>query len=293
MYSERDIKISDFITIKQYSDDFFKVIYHCLPVRLSGFELLDSSDSSVLLDCSADSLEFLNDRKLDNNVSRARNTVFELVYCNDWDWFFTGTLAPRNGDRTDLNDFRKKFTRFIRNLRSKKGFSINYLLVPETHFDCQSWHFHGLISGLPFSELEQFRVGMKMGKGIADKVLRGDLVFDWPRYSRSFGWCDLEPIRNKEAVSKYLVKYIYKTFDTSRGVTELYKHLYYCSSGLQRAKVIKKGFPSMRVDENLDWQFENEYVKVFSTRDASLINNLCDSLCDLNDFVNGKMKYSV
>lgn len=30
-----------------------------------------------------------NEQKLDNNLQRARAMIFELAYCNQWDYFFT------------------------------------------------------------------------------------------------------------------------------------------------------------------------------------------------------------
>lgn len=53
-----------------------------------------------------------------------------------------------------------------------------------------------------------------MGKAIADKVCRGDIVFNWKAYQKKFGFCDLEPIVNHEAVAKYLttVYFYYSEF---------------------------------------------------------------------------------
>ena len=78
-----------------------------------------------------------------------------------------------------------------------------------------------------------------MGKALADKVSKGDIVYNWLAYQNKFGFCDLEPIRNAEAVSKYITKYINKNLATS--VKELNAHLYYHSRGLQMAQTIKKG----------------------------------------------------
>lgn len=96
-----------------------------------------------------------------------------------------------------------------------------------------------------------------MGKGLADKVVKGDVVYNWKAYFDRFGFCDLEPIRNHEAVSKYVTKYINKELASS--VTELNAHTYYHSRGLNFAKLKKKG--TMNWD-NIAPTFENEYCSV-------------------------------
>lgn len=66
---------------------------------------------------------------------------------------------------------------------------------------------------------------------------------------KKFGWCDLEPIKNNEAVSKYLTKYITKTIldsESGRGVKESEKNIYYCSQGLNRSQVIKKEYQRLQ-----------------------------------------------
>lgn len=181
----------------------------------------------------------VNDEKLAENICRAKSAIFELAFCNPWDWFFTATLDPRKYDRSDLERFHKDLTQWFRDYRKKFGVSIKFLLIPELHSDGKSWHMHGFLSGLPADHLHLFQLGDTMGKAIADKVKAGDLVYDWPAYHRKFGFCDLEPIRNPEAVSKYITKYINKNLASS--VTELGAHLYYHSRGLERAKTIKKG----------------------------------------------------
>lgn len=181
----------------------------------------------------------VNDSKLDENIRRAKNFIFELAFCNPWQYFFTGTLNPKLYDRTDLQKYHKDLTQWLRDQGKKFGCKIDYLLIPELHTDGKSWHIHGFMNGLPDIELKQFVIGDKMGKALADKVSKGDIVYNWIAYQKKFGFCDLEPIRNAEAVSKYVSKYINKNLATS--VKDLNAHLYYHSRGLRGAETIKKG----------------------------------------------------
>ena len=199
----------------------------------------------------------VNTSKLDENLSRTKNKIFELAYCNKWDYFFTGTLNPNKHDRTDLELFHKQLTQFIRDTNKKYNCKIKFLFVPELHSDRKSWHIHGFLQGLPDNLLSQFKIGDKMGKVIAEKVQNGEIVYNWLDYSKKFGFCDLEPIKNHEAVSKYITKYINKELATS--VTELNAHQYYHSRGLQMATKIKEG--SMLWD-NTTPSFQNDYCKI-------------------------------
>ena len=213
------------------------------------------------------------DFKLSQSISRSKKIIFELAFCNEWNWFFTGTLNPNVHDRTDLNKFHRDLTLFLRRYGVKNGLKIHFLLVPELHDDGKSWHVHGLISGLPLSHLKQFEIGDKMSKKLLEKVLNGEKIYNWLEYSRKFGFCDLELIKNHEAVSKYITKYINKKLGSD--VKEQNAHTYYCSRGLRRAEKIKIG--SMNWG-NIESDYKNEYCSV-ATLDYTpeLFNNLLNS----------------
>lgn len=198
----------------------------------------------------------VHDFKLEENIQRAKNIIFEYAFCNPWDWFFTGTLDPKKYDRTNLDKFHKDLTDWLREYGRYHKIKIKFLFVPEQHSDGISWHIHGFLYGLPKELLKQFVVGDVMGKGLAEKVKRGDVVYNWLPYAKKFGFCDLEPINNPEAVSKYVMKYINKNLASS--VKELNAHLYYHSRGLNRAEVIKKGVMAAPITPT----YENEYCSV-------------------------------
>ena len=118
---------------------------------------------------------------------------------------------------------------------------------------------HGFLHGLPVEHLHQFQIGDIMGAGLADKVKRGGVVYNWPAYSDKFGFCDVECVRNHEAVSKYMTKYICK--DLAQSVTDLNAHMYYHSRGLCFAETIKKGSMSMAVD--IEPSYTGDYCSVY------------------------------
>lgn len=212
----------------------------------------------------------VNENKINESILRSKSKIFELAFCNPWDWFFTGTINPNKQDRTDLELFHKQLTQWLRDYNKKYKLNIKFLFVPEKHKDGKSWHIHGFIYGLPVEHLIQFQVGDKMGKGLADKVIQGDIVYNWQAYFNRFGFCDLEPIRNHEAVSKYITKYINK--ELANSVTELNAHTYYHSRGLKFAELIKKG---TMIWEDIAPTYENDYCSVvWLDYSEELYNNL-------------------
>ena len=230
--------------VKVYGDKVIKVMrLRCL--RNSGVETDEEYKRGV------------NSEKLDINIQRTKQSIFGLARCNEWDYFFTGTIDPQKYDRTDLEKYHKDFTQFLRDQSKKHGCKIKFLVVPELHADGRSWHLHGFLSGLPEDQLHRFRYGVdKMSTALAVKVLNGDPVFNWTAYADKFGFCDLEPIRNPEAVSKYVQKYICK--DLARSVSEVGAHMYYRSRGLKEPTIEKIGVSSLQLTPD----YENEYVAI-------------------------------
>lgn len=216
-------------------------------LRTSG---LDVTDKKQITRCS------VNDKKLSNNITRARNHIYEIASCNNWDFFVTLTIDSAKYNREALEIYRKDLVIFLRDYGKKYGIKIKFLLIPELHSDGKSWHLHGLFYGLPASHLHQFVIGDTMGKQIAEKVKNGDTVYKWIPYENKFGWCVFEPIKNHEAVSKYIVKYINK--DLERSVTGLNAHLYYHSRNLNEAKKLMSGTLTV----HLDYDFVNEYCSI-------------------------------
>ena len=226
--------ITDYYNIKKLNEDIYKIIYCKLPIKRPGFEQERKFDRS----------RNVHDRKLANSIARARTRVFEIAICNDFDYFVTLTLNKQYLDRYDLKEYIKKLGQFIRDYRKKYKANVQYLLIPEKHTD-GAWHMHGLIKGIPKEHLKINKHGFK----------------DWEEYSKRFGYISIDEIRNQEAVSKYITKYIRKSFDTGRGVTDKESKLYYCSRGLRRPRKKKEGTLNSYQLDKIPFTFDNDYVK--------------------------------
>lgn len=239
--SDKQLYLRDVATINKYGNSYKLTLHKA--IREAGWE-----DADVWAELERKAIK--NTEKLKNNISRAKAKIFEYAMCNDWDYFITCTLDQQKYDRTDLAKFRKDLAQFIRNQRTKYQCDIRYLLIPEQHKDGKSWHMHGLLGGVKDEMLADFNgnVPLKL------KVMG---YKNYPEYQKKFGFVSLGEIKNKDAVSKYITKYINKNME--RSVIELGCHMYYCSRGLNRSVKIKQGL--LRVPPT-EWDFENEYVKV-------------------------------
>ena len=203
-----------------------------------------------------DNSEVQNDEKFDSSISRARSKIWELSICNDWDFFFTITINPNLMDRFDLNNFHLEFTKFLYEYKHRK-YKVKYLIIPEKHKD-GAWHFHGLLAGLPVSELIEFRIGMRMSKFISNLVYRGRHIYFSSSIQDKFGFNTFEPVNNRQAVAKYVTKYIGKNL--SRSVTDVGAHLYYHSRGLNEKERIAEGTIYRDCSIPLSSSYENEKI---------------------------------
>lgn len=234
--------------VKRYKDDLYRVTY-LKSKRMSGWE-----EDIPITDERAWRRYLKKDEgtcKERNNISRAKNKVFEYAICNEWDYFVTLTIDKEKYNREDINKYRKDLTQFIRHIRQGRYGGpayIKYILIPELHSDGTSWHMHGLLSGIKKEMLEKFERG-------SPRKLK--MFMNWPEYQKKFGFCSVGEIKNKEAVAKYITKYITKELDKS--VKELGHHMYYVSRGLKQAVKIEEGFHVRNPDE---WDFENIYCKI-------------------------------
>lgn len=187
------------------------------------------------------------DSKLNEAFSRAKSMVLQYALCNDWDYFFTGTLDKSKFNRYDLDSFQLQLSQFIRDKRKAYGTQLSFLLIPEQHKD-GAWHMHGLISGLPGSAIRRFRPP-------EPQKLVDSPYLNWPDYMYKFGFCSLGPIKHPVATAFYITKYISK--DLSKRGGDLGKHLYFHSRPLKKASLASEVYvPNPGLDAVCSYDYE-------------------------------------
>ena len=212
------------------------------------------------------------DTRLSESVSRSKRMIYEYAVCNPFDFFFTGTLDEKKYNRYDLETFHEALTQWIRNINRKHHCDIGFIIVPEQHKD-GAFHIHALLRGIPQKMLHRFVIGDKMGTALADKVKNGKPVYNWIQYSKKFGFCSLEPIKNPEAVSIYITKYITK--DLMKSVPKG-KQCFWHSKDLKCAKVIMKGEVAPELPYEPD--YKGEYASVKTFEDSPIMRDSLESL---------------
>lgn len=134
---------------------------------------------------------------LDRAARRAKAQLLELANANDFDIFFTLTLAPDKIDRYDYKAAVKKFGQWMADRVRRRG--LRYVAVPELHKD-GAVHFHGLCNSEGCQLVDAHRRD-KAGRKIYNL---GDWTIGFTTAVQLDG--------SREAVAHYISKYILKQF---------------------------------------------------------------------------------
>lgn len=259
-----------YVTLKSYSNRKYKLIGSFCEKRKA--KKFDSWGQPI--DYLSEYMKLKkkkNDKKLDESISRAKSKIYEYALCNEFEYFLTLTIDPKKYDRKNLQYYYKHFSKFLQNYKKKYSLEIFYILVPEKHKD-NTWHMHGLIKGIPESHFTQNKNG----------------YLDWLPYHDRFGYISLSKIKNHEAISKYITKYVTK--DMSNTVQELNHKIYYASRNLEKAVVMKKGILSESIP--IHWDYSNHYcaLKQFDKEFEPFLNEI---ILDIVPYVKAERKIYV
>ena len=177
-----------------------------------------------------------NDSKLLNNISRAKNEIFNICNYNEFGFFYTQTISS-SYDRTDLKRLIRVLNQTIRYIRKHYSGNFYYLVIPEFHEDEKSFHLHGFLSP-DFNVLKY-----KNQNGF------------WSiKHLDHIGFNSVTKIRSYLACIKYMGKYITKDLATTRGKNE---RIFYCSQNLLRNNVVNSG--TIQHIAPIHYDFKNGY----------------------------------
>lgn len=153
-----------------------------------------------------------------DSIRRAKEKIFDIAMCNDFEYFITWTLNNDMIDRYDAQLVAQKLKKFLNNLVVRK--EVRYLVVPELHRD-GAIHMHGLIAG-------QLRM-VDSGRKLPD----GRTIFNMPEWK--LGFSTAIPLDSQKGrVSGYITKYVQKDFQ------KIFGNFYYAGGhGLVRSPEIR------------------------------------------------------
>lgn len=244
IYSQNLVYEHNVCSLKTYGSTGVSRLTCLKSKRLKGFEDI-TDDAGKLPRCS-------NSAKLDNNLSRAKQQVIELCLCNDFEYFFTGTIDGKKFDRYNLQEFYRQFSKFLNNYKSRRAPDLKYLMIPEAHKD-GAIHVHGVLKGLNSLDLVPNKNG----------------YYDWVPYCEKFGYMSIAPIRDVVSCSRYITKYISKDLGQLTGMN---KQSFWHSKGLMTAH--KEYYNNLDTSE-VEWDFKNEYCKVKTYSNSDDLSTLC------------------
>ena len=141
------------------------------------------------------------------NLLRRRTNISDLAYANacvkPWEYFVTLTFDDNFVENSYSHE---KVTKYLSNwlhYQKKKNPSMRYLIVPELHKSGRI-HFHGV-----FSDVKNWRLSPAVNSKTGEYIYQnGSQVFNLDNYK--LGFTTVSKVKNIEAVSHYISKYITK-----------------------------------------------------------------------------------
>lgn len=211
--------------VKFTKDGMCRVTAFTRPIYKSvGYEVNESWQRAEVLQHSDNAPPVVivgsTDRKRVDSLKRAKDKIFEISACNDWDYMVTLTLDKEKVDRYDSKEIVKPMQKWLDNMVQRRG--LKALIIPEYHPTDHAIHFHGLINNsLKLVHSGTFKVKgrkkpvmgstlRKMGKKPTDNDVQD--VFNVIDYK--LGFSTAVPLDgNVTAVAFYMTKYATKELD--------------------------------------------------------------------------------
>ena len=263
-YRKNRIFNYDYLKIKKYNDSCYKVIQFKYRVRKPGFEEEKTNDIELPLEEIEN--DYTSEEYMRQSISRTKKTIHDYALCNEFDFFVTLTFDRKKYNASDLKLLKKQVGQWLNNYKKRTNSNLRYLIIPELHRDKKNFHFHGLISGI--EDIKEFKLSKK-----------GVMRYNWTGWQEKFGFTSLEKVRDTNAVSRYITKYITKDL-----ITEFGKQRYLVSKGLKKPETI---FELDNYIIPIQFDFENDYVRVenFTTYDDmyKFLNNISNNITNRKD----------
>lgn len=155
----------------------------------------------------------VNPTTRNDSIKRAKDKIFDIAYCNEWDYFITLTFNPDFINSYDPMLVNKAFRNWLHNM--VKRYQMVYLAVPELHKSGRI-HLHLLARG-------NFRL-----IDSNHKLRDGRTIYNLDNWK--YGWTTAIKLDdNHEAVCRYISKYV------SKELRRILPNFYYAGGqGLKR-----------------------------------------------------------
>lgn len=221
---------------KIYPNGEKATIYCSHPIFNSGADEIKVAEGSEIYEKSESGTSESFDRREDV-YKRVKEKVFDIIYCNQWEYFLTITIDPKKMDSSSPSEVMKNLSTWL--YHQTRFNDLSYILVPERFKKSNGIHAHALISagdlGLEYSG--RIRIGKQsLTQEYCDRTgidyTEYDKIYNataWP-----YGFSTAIKVSNNDgALSTYLSKYITKNADM------IFGRYYWSSRNIEREPVIE------------------------------------------------------
>lgn len=159
------------------------------------------------------------------NLYNSKLKLIDLVYHNSmikpWEYFVTLTFNPKKVDSLNYLEVSDALANWLDNMKHQNP-NMAYVLVPELH-ESGRVHFHGL-----FRDVPNWKLSPAKNPNTGEFIYQNDTqIFNLKGFK--YGFTTVSKIKNQEAVSVYMSKYMTKEL-----ITLNYKKRYWSSRNLER-----------------------------------------------------------
>lgn len=218
IYSVSDfVHVFDKYNIFYSLDQHFYYFYHSFEFAIDFNSLYTAFLAWEPLDkwFPQNTTENEKEKKRMDSVKRSRDKIFDLVMCNDWSYFFTGTLGHTEFDPTSAKAALKPLQDWLSHAVSRYG--LKYILVAELQPVSKHIHFHGFINDalkMVDSGTKLYRhcpkpikdvTALKRGYSLSD----GNIVYNVPLWKFGFTTA-IKTYNGSQSCAQYIMKYVTK-----------------------------------------------------------------------------------
>lgn len=193
------------------SDDDFLIQLKSCGMTLHEFDKLQSYFNRIPKEKKPKSSQ---NPPRNDSLKRAKDSIFDFVLQNDFDYFFTGTINPEEIDSKNPKELLKPVQDWLSNMHRR--YNLKYIMVAELHKVSKGIHFHGLLKG---DNLRLVDSGTKLYKGYSKPVSNdraeflglsdGRTVYNLQTWSFGFSTC-IKLTGDRLKTAFYITKYITK-----------------------------------------------------------------------------------
>lgn len=208
----------------------------------------------------------------DDSVKRAKDSIFDYVLNNDFEYFFTGTINPEKLDSREPKILLKPVQEWLKKMTAR--YDMQYILIAELH-KSGNIHFHGLFKAS--DKLKLVDSGTKLYKGYNkpvsdDRAYKlglsdGRIVYNLANWRFGFSTA-VRLVGERINTAFYITKYI------TKDCKKIFGKFFWHNRALKKPQIT---YDTVDFD-SIDSIERNSFKYVFVSGDEIEKNRSCDDI---------------